>query len=130
MATQVRIDTFKGDRTLSTTRSGNFVVGDQRPDVDPAGVAATDFVSSGGNGKDGEIDSLDQKLHRFYNKFGAKDEGGKPLHSPSQIKRLAHSFVGQIPKLNEGLAAKYKKSLADLSDSDDGGSMAEATSLL
>ena len=40
------------------------------------------------------------------------------MHSPSQVRKLAHKFAGKKERLNEGLAKKYKKSLADLSDTD------------
>ena len=64
------------------------------------------------------IESLNKKLRRFYNKFGTKDDSGQPVHSPSQVRKLAHKFAGKKERLNEGLAKKYKKSLADLSDTD------------
>ena len=67
------IKAFQGNRILETTRSGHFTVGQRRPDVDPADVAATDFVSAGGNDKDAEIDSLNRQLRRFYDKYGDKD---------------------------------------------------------
>ena len=129
-ATQVQIKAFQGNRTLETTRSGDFTVGQRRPDVDPADVAATDFVSAGGNDKDAEIDSLNRQLRRFYDKYGAKDDNGQPMHSPSQIKKLAHVYAGRSQKLNEGLAKKYAKSLADLSDSDDNDGVADAEAML
>ena len=50
---------------METTRSGHFTVGQRRPDVDPADVAATDFVSAGGNDKDAEIDSLARQLTQW-----------------------------------------------------------------
>ena len=117
-ATQVRIEVYNGDRSLHTTRSGKFLVGDKRPEIDAAKVAAKDFQTSGGNAKDDEIESLNKKLRRFYNKFGTKDDSGQPVHSPSQVRKLAHKFAGKKERLNEGLAKKYKKSLADLSDTD------------
>ena len=83
-----------------------------------AKVAAKDFQTSGGNAKDDEIESLNKKLRRFYNKFGTKDDSGQPVHSPSQVRKLAHKFAGKKERLNEGLAEKYKKTLADLSDTD------------
>ena len=119
-----------GNRTLETTRSGGFVVGRSRPDVDAAIVATTDFVSAGGNEKDAEIDSLARQLRRFYDKYGHKNESGQPHHSPSQIKKLATMYAGRSDKLNEGLAKKYANSLADLSESDDNGEMAEAEAML
>ena len=97
---------------MRTTRSGDFTVGQRRPDVDPADVAATDFVTAGGNDKDAEIDSLNRQLRRFYGKYGAKDDNGQPMHSPSQIKRLAHVYAGRSDKLNEGLAKKYAGAVA------------------
>ena len=63
-------------------------------------------------------------------KFGKKDDSGHPLHSPSQTRMLARHFAGKEDKLNEGLAAKYQKSLADLSDSDAAGSDADALCML
>ena len=129
-ATQVLIKAFQGNRTLETTRSGGFVVGRSRPDVDAAIVATTDFVSAGGNEKDAEIDSLARQLRRFYDKYGHKNESGQPHHSPSQIKKLATMYAGRSDKLNEGLAKKYANSLADLSESDDNGEMAEAEAML
>ena len=81
-------------------------------------LAAKDFQTSGGNAKDDEIESLNKKLRRFYNKFGTKDDSGQPVHSPSQVRKLAHKLAGKKERLNEGLAKKYKKSLADLSDTD------------
>ena len=94
------------------------MVGDKRPEIDAAKVAAKDFQTSGGNAKDDEIESLNKKLRRFYNKFSTKDDSGQPVHSPSQVRKLAHKFAGKKERLNEGLAKKYKKSLADLSDTD------------
>ena len=129
-ATQVLIKAFQGNRTLETTRSGGFVVGRSRPDVDAAIVATTDFVSAGGNEKDADIDSLARQLRRFYDKYGHKNESGQPHHSPSQIKKLATMYAGRSDKLNEGLAKKYANSLADLSESDDNGEMAEAEAML
>lgn len=129
-ATQLQIKAFQGNRTLETTRSGDFTIGQRRPDVDPADVAATDFVSAGGNNKDAEIESLNRQLRRFYDKYGAKDSNGQPMHSPSQIKKLAHMYAGQSQRLNEGLAKKYTKSLADLSGSDDDDGLADAEAML
>ena len=87
-------------------------------------------MSAGGNDKDAEIDSLNRQLRRFYDKYGAKDGNGQPMHSPSQIKRLAHVYAGRADRLNEGLAKKYAKSLADLSDSDDNDGVADAEAML
>ena len=129
-ATQVLIKAFQGNRTLETTRSGGFVVGRSRPDVDAAIVATTDFVSAGGNEKDAEIDSLARQLRRFYDKYGHKNESGQPHHSPSQIRKLATMYAGRSEKLNEGLAKKYANSLADLSESDDNGGMSDAEAML
>ena len=39
-------------------------------------------------------------------------------------------YAGRSDKLNEGLAKKYANSLADLSESDDNGEMAEAEAML
>ena len=128
--TQVQIKAFQGNRTLETTRSGDFVVGRRRPDVDAAVVATTDFVSAGGNEKDAEIDSLARQLRRFYDKYGHKNESGQPHHSPSQIRKLATMYAGRSEKLNEGLAKKYANSLADLSESDDNGGMSDAEAML
>ena len=61
---------------------------------------------------------------------GAKDGNGQPMHSPSQIKKLAHMYAGQSQRLNEGLAKKYTKSLADLSGSDDDDGLADAEAML
>ena len=67
---------------------------------------------------------------QFYNKFGANGVAGKPAHSPSQIKNIAHKFAGRPSDLNKALAKKYQKSLADLSDSDHGGDTSDDDALI
>ena len=44
--------------------------------------------------------------------------------------KLAHKFAGKKERLNEGLAEKYKKLLADLSDTDSDDSDAGDIALL